>query len=132
MAFVGGWMGAAALACYLLPLRPGDPLAVKHARAIAFSLLAISPLMHALNCRSSTESIFSLRPVLPLALVGAMLVSAGIHLVAVLVPGLRPVFQTFPMSTNEWSLLLALSVSIVPGVEAMKLASRLLARRPAQ
>jgi Ca2+-transporting ATPase len=132
MAFVGGWMGAAAMACYLLPLRPNDLLAVKHARAIAFSLLAISPLFHALNCRSSTESIFSLRPVLPLALVGAIFVSGGIHLVAVLVPALRPVFQTFPMNANEWTLLLALSVSIVPGVEVMKLAARILARQQAR
>jgi Ca2+-transporting ATPase len=128
MAFVGGWMGAAAILCYLLPLQPEDPLAVKHARAIAFSLLALSPLLHAFNCRSSTASILSLRPILPLPLVGALVVSAAIHLVAVLVPSLRPVFQTFPMNTNEWTLLLLLSASIVPAVEAMKLGQRLLVR----
>jgi Ca2+-transporting ATPase len=128
MAFVGLWMGGAALACSLVPLQPDDPLAVKHARAIAFSLLAISPLCHAFNCRSSSESTFSMRPVLPLALVGAVLVSAAIHLVAVLVPALRPVFQTFSMNTAEWALLLALSLSIIPAVEAMKLASRVIAR----
>src|SRR5262249_17863971 len=107
MTFVGGWMGAAAMICYMLPLRSEDPLAVKHARAIAFSLLALSPLMHAFNCRSNTASFLQLRPVLPLALVGAVLVSAAIHLVAVLVPGLQPVFQTFPMDAREWGLLLA-------------------------
>ena len=76
---------------------PTDPLAGVHGRAIAFSLLALSPLFHAFNCRSATASIFSLRPVLPLALVGAVVVSAAIHLIAVLVPGLRPVFRTFSM-----------------------------------
>jgi P-type Ca2+ transporter type 2C len=111
MAFVGGWMGGAAILCYLLPLRPDDPLAVKHARAIAFSLLALSPLLHAFNCRSATSSILSLRPVLPLALVSAVALSAGIHLVAVLVPSLRPVFQTFEMSAREWTVLLLLSSS---------------------
>jgi Ca2+-transporting ATPase len=131
MAFVGGWMGGAAILCYVLPLRPDDPLAVKHARAIAFSLLALSPLLHAFNCRSATSSFLSLRPVLPLALVGAVLVSAGIHLVAVLVPALRPVFQTFEMSGREWLLLLALSASIIPGVELMKLGQRLLAKNKA-
>ncbi len=128
MAFVGAWMGGAAMVCYLLPLAPADPLALKHARAIAFSLLALSPLLHAFNCRSSTESIFSLRPVLPWALVGAVLASAAIHLVAVLVPGLQPVFQTFPMTAGEWGLLLVLSASIIPAVEGLKHASRLLGR----
>ena len=123
--FVGLWMGAAAMLCYLLPLSPDDPLAVKHARAIAFSLLALSPLFHAFNCRSATASFLSMRPVFPMALVAAVALSAGIHLVAVLVPALRPVFQTFAMSDYEWILLLVLSASIIPGVEAMKLVSRL-------
>jgi Ca2+-transporting ATPase len=59
--------------------------------------------------------------------VGAVLVSAGIHLVAVLVPGLRPVFRTFPLSATEWAVLLVLSASIVPAVEALKLAQRVFA-----
>jgi P-type Ca2+ transporter type 2C len=131
MTFVGAWMGGAAILCYLLPLRPDDPLAVKHARAIAFSLLALSPLLHAFNCRSATASILSLRPVLPLALVGAVILSAGMHLVAVLVPTLRPVFQTFEMSSREWTLLLLLSASIIPAVELMKLGQRWLGERVA-
>jgi P-type Ca2+ transporter type 2C len=128
MAFVGAWMGGAAILCYLLPLRPDDPLAVKHARAIAFSLLALSPLLHAFNCRSATASILSLRPVLPLALVSAVALSAGMHLVAVLVPSLRPVFQTFEMSPREWTVLLLLSASIIPAVELMKLGQRWLGK----
>jgi Ca2+-transporting ATPase len=131
MAFVGAWMGGAAILCYLLPLNPHDPLAVKHARAIAFSLLALSPLLHAFNCRSSTSSILSLRPILPLALCGAVVLSGCIHLVAILVPSLRPVFQTFEMSSSEWFLLLGLSASIIPGVELMKLGQRLLGKTAA-
>jgi Ca2+-transporting ATPase len=131
MTFVGAWMGGAAMLCYLIPLRPDDLLAVKHARAIAFSLLALSPLLHAFNCRSATASILSLRPVLPLALVAAVILSGGIHLVAILVPGLRPVFQTFYMTVHEWALLLLLSASIIPAVELMKLVQRLLSKSPA-
>lgn len=128
IAFVGVCMGGAAIVCYMLPLHPGDPDGVKKARAMAFSLLALSPLLHAFNCRSATSSIFTLRPVLPIALVGAILMSAAIHLVAVLVPSLQPVFQTFPMSLDEWLILLALSASIIPAVELLKLVQRLLAR----
>jgi Ca2+-transporting ATPase len=126
--FVGAAMGAAAMVCYMTPLTADDPLAVKHARAIAFSLLALSPLFHAFNCRSATQSIFSLRPVLPAALVGAVGVSASIHLVAVLVPALRPVFQTFAMGAQEWGLLLVLSAAIIPAVEVLKLLQRLFSR----
>jgi len=126
--YVGAWMGATAMVCYFLPLSSGGPLAVKHARAIAFSLLAFSPLLHAFNCRSATTSIFAMRPLLPLALVAAVIASAGIHLVAVLVPSLRPVFQTFPMTGAEWGMLLALSASIIPGVEVSKAVQRLIGR----
>jgi Ca2+-transporting ATPase len=131
IAFVGVWMGGAAMVCYLVPLNPNDPFAVKHARAIAFSLLALSPLLHALNCRSATASFLSLRPILPRALVLAVLASAAIHLVAILIPGLRPVFQTYAMDVDEWTLLLVLSVSIIPAVEAVKFLQRSLAKSPA-
>ena len=40
------WMGGAAMICYLVPARRApEPHAMMHARAIAFSLLALSPLL---------------------------------------------------------------------------------------
>ncbi|HTB76567.1 MAG TPA: cation-transporting P-type ATPase [Polyangiaceae bacterium] len=127
MAAVGGWMGGAAMIAYVAPLDPGAPLAGVRGRALAFSLLALSPLFHAFNCRSATASIFKLRPILPLALVAAVVVSAAIHLTAVLVPGLRPVFRTFSLTGPEWTILLLLSASIIPAIEVLKLGDRLLA-----
>ena len=129
--FVGVVMGAAAMVCYEVPLHPGEAEAPRMARAMAFSLLALSPLLHAFNCRSATASFLTLRPVLPVALVSAMMISAGIHLVAVLVPSLRPVFQTFPLSATEWGILLALSASIIPAVELLKLVQRALSKSEA-
>jgi Ca2+-transporting ATPase len=126
--FVGVWMGGAAMVCHLLHWRAGDSLAVERGRAIAFSLLALSPLLHAFNCRSATASVFALRPLVPAALLGAVVVSAGIHLLAVLVPAVQPVFRTFAMDGSEWALLLAMSASIVPAVEVMKLLQRVLAK----
>jgi Ca2+-transporting ATPase len=125
ISFVGLWMGGAAMVCYLVPLAGEGVVAAEHGRAMAFSLLALSPLFHAFNCRSATTSFLMMRPLWPRALVGAVLVSAGVHLVAVLVPGLRPVFRTFPLSGAEWTMLLCLSASIVPAVEGLKLAQRL-------
>lgn len=119
--FVGAWMGAAAMVVYLVPLSPERSLSGSHGRALAFSLLALSPLLHAINCRSPTVSFLKLRPLFPRALLGAIALSAGIHLIAVLLPRLRPVFQTFAVSGPQWALLLGLSASIIPAVELLKL-----------
>ena len=130
IAFVGVWMGAAALACYLWPWRwdqtfpaGGFHSARDAARTVAFSLLALSPLFHAFNCRSATSSIVSLRPLVSWGLVLACTLSAAIHLV-VFVPGLQPVFRTGALDASEWLILLLLSASIVPAVELMKLLQR--------
>jgi Ca2+-transporting ATPase len=124
MAFVGLWMGGAALTCYLFPWPDTTPLDpsdnATRARALAFSLLALSPLFHALSCRSTTRSIAALRPVISEPLVAGLTASASIHLVAVFVPVLRPVFRTFPITGYEWTVMLVLAFSIVPGIELLK------------
>jgi Ca2+-transporting ATPase len=124
IALVGVWMGGCALACYLWPWQAVDAETVKHARAIAFSLLALSPLFHAFNCRSPTASILALRPMISQPLVLAVIVSAAIHLPSVLVPSLRGVFQTYALTPYEWGVLLALSASIIPVIELLKLLQR--------
>ncbi len=127
IAVIGVWMGGCALACYLWPwpVEAGRWWTLHNARAIAFSLLALSPLFHAFNCRSATASVFELRPILSRPLLLAVVLSAAIHLVAVLVPGLRPIFRTFPLSAYEWEVLLVLSLSIVPVIEVLKLLQRI-------
>jgi Ca2+-transporting ATPase len=124
MAWVGVWMGIAALSCYLWPwpdTTPWDPSDnAPRARALAFSLLALSPLFHAFSCRSTTRSLAALRPIISEPLVAAVVTSAAIHLVAVLVPTLRPVFRTYPVTSYEWAVMLLLALSIVPGMELLK------------
>ena len=127
---VGLWMGGTAIACYLWPWQATDSVPSHHARAIAFSLLALSPLFHAFNCRSPLVSIFTIRPLLSKPLVLAVVLSAAIHLIAILVPGLRPIFRTFALSTYEWEVMLLLSVSIIPVIELMKFFQRLVATEP--
>jgi P-type Ca2+ transporter type 2C len=124
IAVVGVLMGGLAVACYYWPWTLPGVDRFEYGRAIAFSLLALSPLFHALNCRSATASFFSMRPILPIALLAAMLASGAIHLVAVVVPSLNDVFKTWSLSATEWLVLLALSASIVPMVELLKLLQR--------
>ena len=122
IAYVGSIMGAAAVAIYMMAEQ--DPDALLHARALAFSLLALSPLMHAFSCRSPIRSAFVSRPLLSIPLLIAVSVSAAIHLVAVLVPSLQPVFKTFPVSSDEWIMVLGMAAIIVPAVELAKWANR--------
>ncbi len=129
MAFVGAWMGAAAVACYLVPLRPGwatrcrDQARAGHRLLAAGAEPAVSrlqlPFEHAVALLTQV-------PFLPKALIAAPSPSApAIHLVAVLVPGLRPVFQTFLDGRQPGvGSLLALSASIIPAVEIVKLVQR--------
>jgi Ca2+-transporting ATPase len=131
MLFVGAVMGAAALLCYHMQWHDnGDGDTSKEARAVAFSLLALSPLFHALSCRSPSASILEVRPFMPRPLLGALVLSTLIHLLAVMVPGLRSVFQTFPLHGSEWPLLIGLAFLVVPAVELSKLIGRH-ARTPA-
>jgi len=122
--FVGLVMGGLAILCYMWPWNTTADELPSYARAMAFSLLALSPLFHALNCRSPTASIFSMRPFLPLTLLGAVLVSAAIHLIAILVPSLRGVFQTYAISGSDWLILLGFSASIIPVLEVLKALQR--------
>ncbi len=117
---VGGVMGTAAVSLYVMA--PTDELL--EARALAFSVLALSPLIHAFSCRSPIRSAFASRPLLSPPLLIAVAVSATIHLVAVLVPTLQPVFKTFPVSGSEWLLVLGLAMIVLPVVDVAKLINR--------
>ena len=131
--YVGVVMGALAIGLYAFEARSASALSLTEAqtfdallptRAMAFSLLALSPLFHAWSCRSPVQSIFQMRPRVSWPLVLAIVASAAIHLVAVAVPSLRPVFKTFAMSVHEWLFLLGLAALIIPGVEIAKLVYR--------
>ncbi len=130
MLLVGSVMGGAALGIMELPdvapdLVGGATEAEKllRCRAMAFTLLAISPLFHAFNCRSRWRSAFS-RPFENRALWLAIAVSGGVHAVTILVPGLHEVFRTHLLSASEWGVVLGLAVLPIPVFEVIKLAAR--------
>jgi Ca2+-transporting ATPase len=54
----------------------------------------------------------------------AVVVSSVIHLIAVLVPALQPVFKTYPVSLGEWLRVLALAALVLPAVEIAKFVNR--------
>lgn len=117
---VGIIMGGVAIGCYKWPWAVPAEIRINYGRAMAFSLLALSPLFHAWNCRSASRSVFSLRPFVSIPLVVAVVLSAAIHLVSVVVPSLREIFQTFALGAREWLILIGLSASIIPAIEIAK------------
>ena len=135
MLIVGTVMGGAALFIFWLPDLAPELLgsrdraeALLRCRAMAFSLLAISPLVHAFNCRSRTRSAFE-RPFSNRALWGAIAISFSVHAITVLVPALHPIFHTHLLTLTEWGVVLGLSFLPVPVYEAIKLVWRAVAKR---
>lgn len=121
---VGCLMAASAMALYFLPLWDGVRDAAEVSRSkltLVFTLLALSPLAHAFNCRSRVESIFSLGFFSNRFLVGAVAISALIHAVSLVVPALQPVFRTdHQWSGQEVAIVVAASLLPIPVVEAAK------------
>jgi Ca2+-transporting ATPase len=112
--YVGAIMGGLALSMYVIA---SDFL---HARTMAFLLLALSPLVHAWSCRSPRASFLRVRPLLSWPLLSACAVSAGIQLLSVFVPALRPVFHTSALGAGEWAMVIAASLAVLPAVEVAK------------
>jgi Ca2+-transporting ATPase len=90
------------------------------ARTLCFALLSISPMFHALNCRSSSRSIFQLGLFTNRALWGAFLVGVVLQGLAVYVPALQPVFKTDDLPPTDLALVFGLSAVPLALGEIMK------------
>jgi len=101
-------IAAATLGSYLMVLY-GFREGLATARTFAFSVLTLSQLFHALNCRSQTRSFFALGPLSNYWLLLAVAFSLTLHLGVVYLPFLQPIFHTVPLSLRDWGLMLAIS-----------------------
>jgi Ca2+-transporting ATPase len=104
----GLFIAAATLGSYLMVLY-GFREGLATARTFAFSVLTLSQLFHALNCRSQTRSFFALGPFSNPWLLCAVAFSLLLHLGVVYIPFLQPIFHTVPLSLRDWGLMLAIS-----------------------
>jgi len=96
------------------------------ARTMAFSVLTISQLFHALNCRSQTHSFFSIGPLKNKWLLLAVGLSFTIHMAVVYVPFLEPIFKTVPLNFQDWYLVVLISSAPFVLMELFKLVRRLI------
>ena len=92
---------------------------------MAFLVLAISQLFHALNQRSNTDSVFARENAHNKALYGTMFVSGIILAFIMLNPVLRCFFSLTTLTTLEWMVTLGLSLLPLVLVEITKLIARI-------
>jgi Ca2+-transporting ATPase len=134
MVAVGAVMAACAAGLFLWAV-PGGGADLPHrgpelarARTLCFTYLALSPMFHALNCRSETRSIFQVGVFGNKALWGATLIGVALQAMSIYVPGLRPVFMTAALSASDLAIVVGLSVVPLVVVELAKVGIRMRAR----
>ena len=129
--FYGAFIGGITLLAFWLGVREDigtgrDP--VLAARTMAFATMSLSQLFHAFNLRSTMRSLFQLGLLTNRYLVGAWTASTALQLAVLMVPALRPVFDTVALTTSEWATVWGLSASTIVFGEIVKAATRLRAR----
>lgn len=86
-----------------------DPEVLTRAQTLAFSILAISQLMHALTMRDHDVSIFVSKLHQNRLMIFAVLVGIGAQLIVTEVPFFTQAFHTSPLSLQDWGLVLGIA-----------------------
>ncbi len=108
--FRGIFIGLSTLASFSLAVRTGGTLAA--ARTCSLVTLVVSQLIHVFECRSETKSIFRMNPFGNFSLILAVLFSAGVLAVCILVPQLRMIFETVMLTKNQFYIALGMSAAV--------------------
>jgi Ca2+-transporting ATPase len=85
-------------------------LELAHARTIAFMTLALTQLFHVFNARSPRAVLFNRRLFQNPWAWAAVGLTVGLQLTVVYIPPLRHIFDTTPLSPQEWTLVLVASL----------------------
>ncbi len=127
IALYGAFIGALTLVAFHVGLGQEDMTGrdpVLAARTMAFAALSLCQLFHAFNFRSTTGSLLRLGPFTNKYLVGAWVVSSAVQLSVLMIPGLRPIFDTVALTWPEWGVVWALSFSPIVFGELLKAVER--------
>jgi Ca2+-transporting ATPase len=107
--FNGALFGAAAVACFLVGLRIADR---DVAATMTFVTLAFDELWRAYGWRSAWRNFWQVSPWTNLWLLGAIALSAAVVVATVVLPPVRAIFSTTPLTLAEWGI--ALGFSFIP------------------
>lgn len=115
---MGTVLAAGTLYVFISDLNQGVPL--ERARTAALTTMVFFQFYQALNCRSETESIFSMSPMSNPFLFYAMIAAFFAQLAVLYVPALQWIFRTVPLTMTEWLEVGLVTVTIVIAVEMDK------------
>jgi Ca2+-transporting ATPase len=112
-AIVSGTLGL-----YMASLRMGQDLS--YARTMAFVALGFFTVYNAYSCRSLEESIFRMNPLGNKTLLLGIAGSVVSILAVVYIPIMQSIFQTRPLSSESWIMVLGVGLLVVFAAEVMK------------
>jgi Ca2+ transporting ATPase len=95
-------------------------------KTMALSILVTIELMNALNSVSEDQSMLAMPPWANWYLIGADLLSLGLHFVILYVPVLATIFQLTPLTMDQWMWVLYLSFPVILLDEVMKIWARMM------
>ncbi|CDS42374.1 calcium transporting atpase [Echinococcus multilocularis] len=91
---------------------------------MALSVLVVIEMLNAMNSLSENQSLFAVPPWANYWLLGAMMMSIGLHFFILEVDFLANVFQLTPLSFEEWLVVFEFSVPVIVIDEILKLIAR--------
>lgn len=112
------WMGLAGFLVFYMALRRGE--SVESARNLLLLLFVLFENVQVLLSRSEHHSIFRQSLGANPLLVASVLLTQGIHIAAMWLPGVRDTLHIAPVSPASWALLLAIAASLLVVMELEK------------
>ncbi|MBN2213702.1 MAG: calcium-translocating P-type ATPase, PMCA-type [Bacteroidales bacterium] len=116
--YQGIMIGTIPLAAFVIGLRDGG---LGLGQTMAFSSLIFAQLVHVRNLHSNTRSSLSISPLQNKPLIAAILASAGLALIVLLVPPVRNAFSLVMMDGKHWLIVMAMSLIPLLVVDLFKL-----------
>ena len=93
---------------------------VEEARTVAFTVLVIVQLVHAVNCRSERWSLFQVGVTTNRPLLLAVILSFGIQVAVLTVPAAAPIFKVAALPIEDWVLMGATGILPFVIIEVVK------------
>ena len=120
--YQGIWIGLITLMAFALGLSTdgSESEKIKVAQTMAFSVLALSELVHVFNIRNNKESIFKLNPFNNKLLILAIAVSAALMFIVLFIPTLRNIFDLAVLPKDQLIETICLIFSPILIVEIFK------------
>jgi Ca2+-transporting ATPase len=115
----GMFLGLIAMLAFVYCLY-GMDLSLERARTVTFTIMVLTQLAHALNCRNDRRSLFAIGVWTNKPLIWAIGVSALLQAAIVLAPSLHPIFRVTAFDPEHWLLVMGIGVSPLLAMEAWK------------